>query len=182
MSLRNKIKVDHYQHHYFCAIFDWILGENTLWWLLLGTFGCSIIAHTLYLFQKHHTFNFGYQIWFLGIVIIIFIKLMLCNIISKTIINFIIYIEKFMGIFIVNKIRPLSHFDHPKFKVSLDIKIIKFNGIKNMAHLIMFVIFHVNVIICQKFNLPHIYCIFFWKNSFFEMKNFKLVTWYPNMV
>jgi hypothetical protein len=56
-----------------------------------------------------------------------------------------------MGIFIVyiGKIRPLSHFDRTKFKVSLDIKIISF---KNMAHQVMFVIFHVNVIICQNFN------------------------------
>jgi hypothetical protein len=31
----------------------------------------------------------------------------------------------------------------------------------------MFVIFHVNVIICQNFNLPYIYCIFAKKDSFF---------------
>jgi len=49
-----------------------------------------------------------------------------------------------------------------------------------MAHLVMFVIFHVNVITCQIFNLLHIYDIFVKKNSFFEMKNFKLITWYPN--
>jgi hypothetical protein len=46
----------------------------------------------------------------------------------------------------------------------------------------MFVIFHVNVITCQNFNLPHIYHIFAGKKSYFEMKKFKLVTWYPNMV
>jgi len=46
----------------------------------------------------------------------------------------------------------------------------------------MLVIFHVNVIIYQNFNLPHIYHIKLLKNSFFEMKKFKLITWYPNMV
>jgi hypothetical protein len=51
-----------------------------------------------------------------------------------------------------------------------------------MAHLAMFVIFHVNVITCQFFNLSHICCIFARKNSIFEMKIFKLITWYPNMV
>jgi hypothetical protein len=96
----------------------------------------------------------------------------------------LVYIEIFMGIFIVyiDKIRPLFHFDRTKFKVSLDIKIINCNGIKNMAHLVMLVIFHVNVITCQNFNLPHIYCIFAEKISFLEMKNFKLVAWYLNMV
>ncbi len=56
---------------------------------------------------------------------------MLRNNISKIIINFIIYIERFMGIFIVSigKIRPLCHFDYIKFKVSLDIKKINFKGI-----------------------------------------------------
>jgi hypothetical protein len=51
-----------------------------------------------------------------------------------------------------------------------------------MAPLAMLVIFHVNVITCQNFNLPHIYHVFVEKNSCFEMKIFKLVTWYPNMV
>jgi hypothetical protein len=46
----------------------------------------------------------------------------------------------------------------------------------------MLVIFHMNVTICQTFNLPHIYHIFAKKNSFFEMKIFKLIIWYPNMV
>jgi hypothetical protein len=31
----------------------------------------------------------------------------------------------------------------------------------------MFVIFHVNVIICQNFNLPYIYCIFAIKKLIF---------------
>jgi hypothetical protein len=39
----------------------------------------------------------------------------------------------------------------------------------------MLVIFYVDVITCQIFNLPHTYHIL-------EMKNLKLVTWYPNMV
>ncbi len=61
-----------------------------------------------------------------------------------------IYIERSMGIIIIyiGIIRPLSHFDNINFKASLVIKIINFNGIENMAHLIMFVIFHVNVITC----------------------------------
>jgi hypothetical protein len=48
-----------------------------------------------------------------------------------------------------------------------------------MDHLIMLVIFYVNVITCQNFNLPHIYHIFVEKT---HLKNFKLITWYPNMV
>jgi hypothetical protein len=51
-----------------------------------------------------------------------------------------------------------------------------------MAHLAMIVIFHVNVTICQIFNLPHIYHILVLKKSFFKMKIFKLITWYSNMV
>jgi len=51
-----------------------------------------------------------------------------------------------------------------------------------MAHLIMLVIFYVDVISCQNFNLSHIYHIFAKKNSFFEIKIFKLITWYPNMI
>jgi len=45
----------------------------------------------------------------------------------------------------------------------------------------MLVIFYVDVIYLSKFqfttNLSHP-C---WQNSFFEMKNFKLITWYLNM-
>jgi hypothetical protein len=57
---------------------------------------------------------------------------MLCNIIFKIIINFIIYIEESMSIFIVyiDIIGLESHFDYINFKVSLVIKIINFNGIK----------------------------------------------------
>jgi hypothetical protein len=56
---------------------------------------------------------------------------MLCNILFKIIINFIIYIEKFMGIFIVyiGIKGSLSHFDYIDFKDSLVIKIIDFNRI-----------------------------------------------------
>ncbi len=58
-----------------------------------------------------------------------FTKLMLCNIIQIIIINFIIYIERSMNIFIVyiSIIRPLSRFDYINFKVSLIIKIFNFN-------------------------------------------------------
>jgi hypothetical protein len=45
----------------------------------------------------------------------------------------------------------------------------------------MFIIFHVNVLTCQNFKLSH-FLAFKKKKSFFEMKIFKLVTWYPNMV
>jgi len=77
-----------------------------------------------------------------------------------------------MGIFIlvIGIIEPLSHFDCSKIKVSLVIKIIKFNQIKNMVHLVMLVIFHMNVITCQNFNLPHIYYIFVRKTHFFKWK------------
>jgi hypothetical protein len=54
----------------------------------------------------------------------------------------------------------MSHFDCINFKASLVIKVINFNGIEKMAPLAMLVIFHVNVITCQIFNLPHIYRIF----------------------
>ncbi len=55
----------------------------------------------------------------------------------KMVINLIIYIEISMGIFVIYIciIRPLPHFDYTNFKVSLIVKIITFNGIKNMAHL-----------------------------------------------
>jgi hypothetical protein len=67
-----------------------------------------------------------------------------------------------MNIFIlyIDIIGPLSCFDYTNFKVSLVIKIINFNEISKMAHLVMIVILHVNVITCEIFNLPHIYHIF----------------------
>jgi hypothetical protein len=46
-----------------------------------------------------------------------------------------------------------------------------------MAYLVMFFIFHVNLITSQNFNLSHIYHIFAKKNPFFEMNFFELVTW-----
>ncbi len=75
-----------------------------------------------------------------------------------------------MYIFIVHMsvIRPLFCFDYIIFKASLIIKIISFNGIKNMVHLVMLVIFHVNVIICQNVNLPHIFNIFVEKTPFLK--------------
>jgi hypothetical protein len=63
-----------------------------------------------------------------------------------------------MGVFVIY-MGPLSCFDCINFKVSLVIKIIKFNRIKNMAHLVTLV-FHVNAITCQIFNLQHFYSIF----------------------
>ncbi len=77
-----------------------------------------------------------------------------------------------MGTFIIyiGIIRPRFCFDYINFKVSLIIRILEFNGIKKMAHLLMFVIFHVNVITRQIFNFPNTYHIFVGKKSFFEMK------------
>jgi hypothetical protein len=96
---------------------------------------------------------------------------MLCNTILIIIINVIIYIEGSMCIFIIyiDIIGPLFHFNCIIFKASL-IKIINFSGIQNMAHLAMFFIFHVIVIICQNFNLPHIYRIFAKNISFLKWK------------
>jgi hypothetical protein len=91
---------------------------------------------------------------------------MLCNIILNSK-KFIIYIERSINIFIgyIGIIGSLSHFDYINFKASLIIKIINFNGVLKMAHLVMLVIFHVNVIIDQNFNLPHIYHIFVEKTN-----------------
>ncbi len=126
------------------------------------------------MFQNYGRFNFGHQFWFLGLVIIIFTKILLWNnnITIIVIISLIIYIEISMGIFImyINIIRSLSRCDYTNFKFSLVIKIISFNGIKNMAHLAMVVIFHVNVITCQNFDLPHIYRILVEKNHFLRWK------------
>jgi hypothetical protein len=47
-----------------------------------------------------------------------------------------------------------------------------------MAYLTMLVIFHVNIITCQIFNLPHIYYKFVEIFYFLGMKILKLVTWY----
>jgi hypothetical protein len=82
-----------------------------------------------------------------------------------------------MDIFIVyiGIIGLLFHFDCINFEASLGIKIINFNWVENMIDLAMLVIFHVNVIICQHFNLPQIYHIFAKFFFFFEMKNLKLI-------
>jgi hypothetical protein len=75
-----------------------------------------------------------------------------------------------MNIFIIyiGIIRPQSHFDYTNFKVSLIIKIVNFNENFKMAHLAMLVIFYVDVISCQIFNLPHIYHIFAEKIHFLK--------------
>ncbi len=64
-----------------------------------------------------------------------------------------------MGIFLIYIviIGPLSCFDCTNFKTSLVIKIINFDEIKNMAHLIMLVIFHVNAQLLVKFSIYHIF-------------------------
>jgi hypothetical protein len=97
---------------------------------------------------------------------------MLCNNILKLIIIFIIYIEKSINVFIIyiGIIGLKSHFDCTNFRASSIIKIINFKEIKKMAHFTMLVIFYVDVISCQKFNLPHIYCIFAEKNHFLKWK------------
>jgi hypothetical protein len=47
----------------------------------------------------------------------------------------------------------------------------------------MFFIFYVDVIVLSKFQFTTDLSHFCWKNSFFEMKIYKLIiTWYPNMV
>jgi hypothetical protein len=81
-----------------------------------------------------------------------------------------------MGIFIIyiGVIRPLFHFDCINFRASLVIKIINFNEIKNMTHLVMLVIFHVNVITCQIFNLVHMYHIFVKNIHFFLDEKFQI--------
>jgi len=51
-----------------------------------------------------------------------------------------------------------------------------------MSNLAMFVIFHVNVITCQNFNIPHIYHIFVEKNHFlkwnFQINHMVSKTWF----
>jgi hypothetical protein len=108
---------------------------------------------------------------------------MLHNIILIIIIFFIIYIEGSMGIFIVyiGIIGSLFHLNYINSNFSLVIKVIKFSGILKLTHLAMLVNFHMNVVTYQNFNLPHLSHLC-WKNSFLEMRIFKLVIWYPNMV
>jgi hypothetical protein len=66
--------------------------------------------------------------------------------------------------------RLFSHFDYTNFRASLVIEGVNFDGIKDMAHLAILVIFHVNMITCQFFNLPHIYHIFAKKIIFYDEK------------
>jgi len=81
----------------------------------------------------------------------------------------VIYIERLMDIFIIYiGIIRLFCFDYINFKISLVTKIISFNGIKNMAHLAMLVIFHVNMITYHNFNLSDIYCIFVEETHFLK--------------
>jgi hypothetical protein len=82
----------------------------------------------------------------------------------------VIYIERSMSTFIIyiGIISSLSCFDCTNFSISLIIKIINFNGIKNMTHLSMLVIFHVNMITYHNFNLSHIYHIFSEKTHFLK--------------
>jgi hypothetical protein len=77
-----------------------------------------------------------------------------------------------MSIFIIyiGVIGPQSCFYYTNFKASLVIKIINFNELKKKTHLSMLVVFYVDVISYQNFNLSHIFHIFAQKNSFFEMK------------
>ncbi len=55
-----------------------------------------------------------------------------------------------MNMFIVyiGIIGPQFCFDYTNFRASLAMKIISFNGIKNIFHLVMLIIFYVDVIIC----------------------------------
>jgi hypothetical protein len=88
---------------------------------LLGHFLAYCYNTYSIIIPKYGAFNFGYQFWFLGSTIIILAKPMLCNIILKITINFIIYIEGSMGVFIIyiGIIGPLFRFDYTNFKVSL---------------------------------------------------------------
>jgi hypothetical protein len=81
-------------------------------------------------------------------------------------------IEGSMSIFIVyiGIIRPLFRFDYTNFKVSWVIKIMIFNEIFKMAPLAMLFIFHMNVITCQNYDLPHIFYIFVKKTHFLKWK------------
>jgi hypothetical protein len=93
---------------------------------------------------------------------------MLCNIIFKLIINFIIYIEGSINIFrvYINIIGPLFRFDCTNFKDLLVIKIINYNEIlKNgppsyACHL------PCECDYLSNFQLPHIYHIFIFKTHF----------------
>jgi hypothetical protein len=70
--------------------------------------------------------------------------------------------------------------DYINIKVSLVIKMNIFHRILNKAIVAMLVTFHVNVIVCQNFNLPHTYCVCVCV-CFNEMKAFNFFTWFTNM-
>ncbi len=76
----------------------------------------------MHLLEEFEKKNIGF-----GLTINIFTKVMLCNIILKIIINFIIYIE--ISMIYIDIIGLLSCFDCTNFKASLVIKIINFNVI-----------------------------------------------------
>ncbi len=103
----------------------------------------------------------------MGPTIIIFTKLILCIIIKIIIINFIIYIERSMNIFIIyiGIIGPLSHFDYTNFKVSSVVKIINFNEIKNLANQLC-LSSSMRMWLLVKFLIYHIYHIFVEKTHF----------------
>ncbi len=79
-------------------------------------------------------------------------------------------------------IKPLFCFDCTNFKVSVIIKIINFNEI--LKNGLFNYVYHLPCECDYLSNFQIITHLFnhCWKKSFFEMKNFKLVTWYPNMV
>ncbi len=117
-----------------------------------------------------------------GPIIITFTKLMLCNMMLKIIINCIIYIEWSMCIFIlcVSLIGPLSHFDYINFKCSIITRMIlvKFK-IWPIYSCLSFSMWMSSFV---KTSIYHAFIVSLLKNSFFDMKIFKLVIWYPNMI
>ncbi len=80
----------------------------------------------------------------------------------------LVYIRGSMSIFIIyiGIIGPLFCFHYTNFKVSLVVKIIIFK----MPHLVMLVIFHMNVITCQIFNLPLFFASLPKKTHFLKWK------------
>jgi hypothetical protein len=75
-----------------------------------------------------------------------------------------------MNIFIIDIgiIGPKSCFDYINFRTSLVIKNNQFEWNKKNGPSSFLVIFYVNVITCQNFNLSHIYCIFAEKIHFLK--------------
>jgi hypothetical protein len=128
-----------------------------------GIFGSSIITCIVWLFQKHDTFNFGHQSWFLGRTIIIFIKLTLCNYLNKNNKFHKLYWNIHEYMYNIHwYTRATTLLDCINFKASLIIKIINFNEIEKMAHLTMFVIFYVNTCKLQWFTFVTKHWFFPW--------------------